>query len=61
MVTAAKDILCTPMWGKAQMEKYGFQVTIVELDAGHWLHHEAADELNVALEHWLGTVVRRSA
>ncbi|EKM53674.1 uncharacterized protein PHACADRAFT_198096 [Phanerochaete carnosa HHB-10118-sp] len=55
-VGASKDYLCRESAGVAQMQKYASALRTASVPAGHYLHLERADEVNVILEEWLVTV-----
>ncbi|KAL5529818.1 hypothetical protein ACEPAG_5805 [Sanghuangporus baumii] len=50
---ALRDCICTPERGKASMEAYATDVTLVEFDTGHWPQLESPAELNAELLAWL--------
>lgn len=55
-VGASKDCLCRESAGVAQMKKCATTLRTASVSAGHYLHLERADEVNVILEEWLTTV-----
>ncbi|EIW56049.1 alpha/beta-hydrolase [Trametes versicolor FP-101664 SS1] len=53
---ALKDIVCTPGAARDSMGKYGgSDVEYCEVESGHWVQLECAEEMNSALRRWLET------
>ena len=49
LLTATKDLVCTPVMAEAGMKDWVKDLTVKGVDAGHWLHLERPDEVNEAL------------
>ncbi|KAI0633812.1 alpha/beta-hydrolase [Trametes polyzona] len=55
-IATSKDYICRPAEGKAVMQAFAPQATVVELDVGHWPQLENTEGVNRELERWLGTL-----
>ncbi|GJE94742.1 alpha/beta hydrolase [Phanerochaete sordida] len=55
-IGASKDVLLRESAGLVQMRKHATALHIASVDAGHYLHIEAAEEVNRILEEWIVTV-----
>ena len=56
MVTATYDVWSRFVVTKEVMNEMNRRIgnlTLKNLDCGHWMQHEKPDELNMALIHWL--------
>ena len=56
---ALRDIVSVRTITEMFMAKRGTQVDYVEVNAGHWLQVERSDEVNAAMQRWLGTLALR--
>ena len=57
---AQRDPVSVSAMSRALMTKYGTEVEFVEVDAGHWLQVERADEVNAAMRRWLEALASRA-
>ncbi|OCH86221.1 alpha/beta-hydrolase [Obba rivulosa] len=51
-----KDYIFPPVLELAKIPKYCPNLTVKEFETDHWVHLAAPDELNTALEEWIGSV-----
>jgi len=52
-IAATKDYITSPEMSKSYLDRFGTQVTTVEFDTGHWVHHQRPKEVNEAIDKWL--------
>lgn len=54
---AMKDQACPIESLKAMMSLFCSNITTKDFDTGHWIMHEASDEVNEALEGFFATLI----
>ncbi|KAI0746357.1 alpha/beta-hydrolase [Daedaleopsis nitida] len=53
MVVALRDCICTPMYAKMAMIKFGTKVDYLQVPSGHWPQLECASSVNDGIRQWL--------
>ena len=54
---AKKDVICTPALQKPVAAQFCPEATVEEFDTGHWVLTDAPDEVNLALDKWISSIV----
>ena len=60
-VAATQDHVCRADIGKMTMKRFAPHAEIVDVEAGHWVQLERSEEVNQALERWIGSLSLRKA